>query len=91
MSKESRKKFWNKLVGFIAGIFKGDSAESSKRVIAFIFTVVVCILVLKNTNSDNLVIVLRELLLIIAGLLIAGVYKDVRIRKIDKENERSEV
>lgn len=85
-----------KLVNFIDRLIKSDTQESSKRAIALFVTLLIGIIVILYTNSENILLVLAELIAFVSTLLyiatngklptIPKMFKDEDTETIGKTN-----
>lgn len=58
-----------KIVNFLDRLIKSDTRESSKRAIALFVTLLIGIIVVLYTNSENVLLVLAELIAFVTTLL----------------------
>ena len=65
MGKQTSKRF----IIFLDKLIKSDSRESSKRFIALFVTLLIGIIVVLYTNTDNMLLVLGELIVFVTSLL----------------------
>lgn len=85
-----------KLVKFIDKLIQSDSRESSKRAIALFITLLIGVIVVMYTNTDNMLLVLGELIVFVTSLLyiatngklptIPKMFKDEDTETIGKTN-----
>lgn len=84
-------KIARRLVGFMEKLIQSDSRESSKRAIALFITLLIGVIVIMYTNSQNILLVLGELIAFVTALLyIATNGKLPNLPKFFKKDENDE-
>lgn len=80
-----------KIIRFIERLIQSDARESSKRAIALFITLLIGVIVIMYTNSQNILLVLGELIAFVTALLyIATNGKLPNFTKTAKKDEESD-